>query len=51
MYKDLGLAMDAIEKTKSNINYGKQTFEKYKKSVKMGKGHLIFQTLSMNNLN
>ena len=30
MYKDLGLAIDAATETKTNINYGIQTFEKYK---------------------
>merc|ERR1711991_219967 len=30
MYKDLGLAVDAATQTKTKINYGMQTFEKYK---------------------
>lgn len=45
MYKDLGLAMDAIHETKSNINHGKETFKKYEKCVQNGKGHLDFSNI------
>ena len=36
MYKDLGLAVDAAKELKSKIDYGIQTFEKYKKVTENG---------------
>lgn len=45
MYKDLGLAMDAIQETKSRVDYGKETFKKYEKCVQNGKGHLDFSNI------
>ena len=45
MYKDLGLAVDAATETKTNINYGMQTFEKYKQVTINGKGNLDFSNI------
>ena len=45
MYKDLGLAVDAAEETKSNINYGIQTYEKYKQVTENNKGNLDFSNI------
>ena len=45
MYKDLGLAVDAAKETKSNINYGVQTYNKYKKAAKNNKGNLDFSNI------
>ena len=45
MYKDLGLAVDAAEETKSNINYGIQTYEKYKEVTENNKGNLDFSNI------
>ena len=45
MYKDLGLAVDAAAKTKSNINYGIQTYEKYKQVTENNKGNLDFSNI------
>ena len=45
MYKDLGLAVDAAEETKSNINYGIQTYEKYKQVTENNKGKLDFSNI------
>ncbi len=45
MYKDLGLAVDAAAETKSNINYGIQTYEKYKQVTKSNKGNLDFSNI------
>ena len=45
MYKDLGLAVDAAKETKTNINFGIQTFEKYKQVTKNNKGNLDFSNI------
>ena len=45
MYKDLGLAVDAAAETKSNINYGIQTYEKYKQVTENNKGNLDFSNI------
>lgn len=44
MYKDLGLAMDAINHTNTKVDYGLQTFDKYKKLNKI-LGHLDFSNI------
>ena len=45
MYKDLGLAVDAAAETKSKINYGIQTYEKYKEVTENNKGNLDFSNI------
>ena len=45
MYKDLGLAVDAANETNSSINYGLQTYEKYKKVTENNKGNLDFSNI------
>ena len=45
MYKDLGLAVDAAVETKSKINYGIQTYEKYKQVTENNKGNLDFSNI------
>ncbi len=45
MYKDLGLAINAAAETKTKINCGMQTFEKYKQVTKNGKGNLDFSNI------
>ena len=45
MYKDLGLAVDAATETKSKINYGIQTYEKYKQVTENNKGNLDFSNI------
>ena len=45
MYKDLGLAVDAAAETKSNINYGIQTYKKYKHLTENKKGNLDFSNI------
>ena len=45
MYKDLGLAVDAAEETKTKINYGIQTFEKYKQVTENRKGNFDFSNI------
>ncbi len=45
MYKDLGLAVDAATESESNINYGIQTFEKYKHLTDNKKGNLDFSNI------
>ena len=45
MYKDLGLAVDAAAVTKSNINYGIQTYKKYKQVTENSKGNLDFSNI------
>ena len=45
MYKDLGLAVDAAAETKSNINYGIQSYEKYKQVTENNKGNLDFSNI------
>ena len=45
MFKDLGLAVDAATETKTDINYGIQTFKKYKQVTKNGKGNLDFSNI------
>ena len=45
MYKDLGLAVDAAAESKSNINYGIQTYEKYKEVTENNKGNLDFSNI------
>ena len=45
MFKDLGLAVDAAAETKSNINYGIQTYEKYKQVTENNKGNLDFSNI------
>ena len=45
MYKDLGLAVDAATETKTSINYGMQTYEKYKQVTEDNKGSLDFSII------
>ena len=45
MYKDLGLAVDAATETKSKINYGIQTYDKYKRVTENNKGNLDFSNI------
>ena len=45
MYKDLGLAVDAAAETNSKINYGIQTYEKYKQVTENNKGNLDFSNI------
>ena len=45
MFKDLGLAVDAANETHSSINYGLQTYEKYKKVTENNKGNLDFSNI------
>ncbi len=45
MYKDLGLAVDAAAETESNINYGIQTYKKYKYLTENKKGNLDFSNI------
>ena len=45
MYKDLGLAVDAATETKTNINFGIQTFEKFKQVTNNNKGNLDFSNI------
>ena len=45
MYKDLGLAVDAATEAKSKINFGIQTYEKYKLATKNNKGNLDFSNI------
>ncbi len=45
MYKDLGLAVDAANETKSNIQYGFETYKKYKKVTENNKGNLDFSNI------
>lgn len=45
MCKDLGLAVDASIETKSKINYGIQTYEKYKQVTENNKGNLDFSNI------
>ena len=45
MYKDLGLAVDAAEETVSNIEYGFQTYKKYKRVTENKKGNLDFSNI------
>ena len=50
MYKDLGLAMNAINKSKLELDHVKNTYEKYENLVRSGKGNLDFSII-VNNLN
>ena len=45
MYKDLGLAVDAAAETTSKINYGIQTYKKYKEVTENNKGNLDFSNI------
>jgi len=45
MYKDLGLAVDAAAETKSKINYGMKTYEKYKQVTENNRGNLDFSNI------
>ncbi len=45
MYKDLGLAVDAANETKSNIQYGLETYKKYKRVTENNKGNLDFSNI------
>ena len=45
MYKDLGLAVDAAAETNTKINYGIQTYEKYKEVTENNKGNLDFSNI------
>ncbi len=45
MLKDLGLAMEAIEETKTKVLFGSQTYDKYKKIIEKGKGKLDFSNV------
>ena len=45
MFKDLGLAQQAIEETNISINYGIQSLEKFKQLVEKGQGNLDFSNI------
>ena len=45
MYKDLGLAVDAAAETESNVEYGIQTYKKYKRVTENNKGNLDFSNI------
>ena len=45
MYKDLGLAIDAATETKSKIDYGIQTYKKYKQVTENNRGNLDFSNI------
>ena len=45
MFKDLGLAEQAIQETKISIDYGVQSYEKFKQLVEEGKGNLDFSNI------
>ena len=45
MFKDLGLAKQAIEETNISINYGVQSLEKFKQLVEKGEGNLDFSNI------
>ena len=45
MYKDLNLAVDAAAETDTNINFGIQTYEKYKHVTERNKGNLDFSNI------
>ena len=42
MFKDLGLAMEAIKESNTSIDYGLQSFKKFEKLMHNGKGKLDF---------
>ena len=45
MYKDLGLAVDAANETKSNIQYGLETYKNIQKVTENNKGNLDFSNI------
>ena len=45
MFKDLGLAKQAIEEANISINYGLQSLEKFKQLVEKGEGNLDFSNI------
>ena len=45
MHKDLGLALDAVKQTKTNIDYGLRTYKKFTEILNNGKGHLDFSNI------
>ena len=45
MFKDLGLAIEAVEQTNSKASYGMQTYKKFKSIVNNGKGDLDFSNV------
>ena len=45
MFKDLGLAKQAIEETNVSINYGVQSLKKFKQLVEKGEGNLDFSNI------
>ena len=49
MLKDLGLAIEAIDKTNTKVDYARQTFNKYKKLIENNNGNLDFSYIVKNN--
>ena len=45
MYKDLGLAIHAAKKTKTNLSYGIKTLEKFEDLINKKQGHLDFSNI------
>ena len=45
MYKDLGLAIDAANNTKTNLSYGIKTLEKFESLINKKQGHLDFSNI------
>ncbi len=45
MFKDLGLAIDAVKETNTSIDYGLQTFKKFEKLMNVGEGKLDFSNV------
>ena len=45
MFKDLGLALEAVKQTNSKASYGIQTYKKFKSIVDNGKGDLDFSNV------
>ncbi len=45
MHKDLGLAVDAASETKSNIQFGLETYKRYKRAIENNKGNFDFSNI------
>ena len=45
MFKDLGLAIEAANKSKINLKYGNLTLEKFKELINNNQGHLDFSNI------
>lgn len=45
MFKDIGLAVEAANKLKTNLKFGNSTLEKFKKLVDNNQGHLDFSNI------